>query len=203
MPSAVEAGAVAGAAERRRRRGDDAEHRAVRQAVAIGRRRRLLAQRLDRAVALRRGRRGSRRGATYTLSIDQRVAPPTSMYSMKRTSAPNGRANSIRSTSSSSLVPRMTTVSILSGETRRASAASMPASTCVQAVAARQRAEALRAQGVEADREPVQTRPRASAAAARRAARRSWSAPGRAAPAWPPAGAPASAGRGAAAARRR
>src|SRR5712692_5156111 len=43
--------------------------------------------------------------------MDQRVAPPTSMYSMKRTSAATRLPNSMRSTSSSSFTPRITTVS--------------------------------------------------------------------------------------------
>jgi len=47
-----------------------------------------------------------------TLSVDQWVAPPTSMYSMNRTSALICLPNSSRSTSSSSLTPRMMTLSI-------------------------------------------------------------------------------------------
>ena len=70
-------------------------------------------------TSLRRSMRPYRRFNTLrmsarekTLSIDHCVAPPTSMYSMKRTSAPTRFPYSNRSTSSSSLVPRMTTVSI-------------------------------------------------------------------------------------------
>ncbi len=50
-----------------------------------------------------------------------RVAPPTSMYSMKRISAPSRAASCTSDSTSSSLTPRMTTVSILNpGKTRAA-----------------------------------------------------------------------------------
>ena len=60
--------------------------------------------------------------------MDQWVAPPTSMYSMKRTSAPTDFPNSMSGTSSSSLRFRMTTVSIFSEAKPARDAASMPAS---------------------------------------------------------------------------
>ena len=79
-------------------------------AIAIGRRGALLDHRLDPARSA--GPATSSISARLTTwSIDQCVAPPTSMYSMKRTSAGAVRPNSIRSASSSSLTPRMTTVS--------------------------------------------------------------------------------------------
>ena len=64
-----------------------------------------------------------------TCSGDHAVAPPTSMYSMNRTSASCVRANSIRSTSSSSFTRRMTTVLIFSRSNPAARAAAMPART--------------------------------------------------------------------------
>ena len=82
-------------AERLGRRRDDAEDGAVRQAEAIGRRRRLLDDRLDRPV-VRRSSVASISLPRHDASIDQCVAPPTSMYSMKRTSAPM-RASRTRS----------------------------------------------------------------------------------------------------------
>ncbi len=84
----------------------------------------------------------------------QRVAPPTSMYSMKRTSAGTDVANSTRSTSSSSLTPRMTTVSILvptkptSVATRLEDGAVRPSSG--------QQLEALRAERVETDGDAIE-----------------------------------------------
>ena len=69
----------------------------------------------------------SRRGSTS--SIDQRVAPPTSMYSMKRTSAFKRRPYSSIGSSSSSLTPRITTVSILTLSNPAAAAASRPRRT--------------------------------------------------------------------------
>ncbi len=63
------------------------------------------------------------------MSIVQRVAPPTSMYSMKRTSAPRSLAKSIKSLSSSSLYSRITTVLILRGFNPPSAAASIPSST--------------------------------------------------------------------------
>ena len=89
VPQAVgrQPAAIAALAERLRRRRDDAEDRAVRQAVAIGRRRRLFDDRRDRAVVRRRAAASISRRDT-TRAIDQCVAPPTSMYSMNRTSAP-------------------------------------------------------------------------------------------------------------------
>ena len=122
--------------------------------IAIGRRGRRFAQRLDRSVVRRERRRASPLRDT-TCDIDQCVAPPTSMYSMKRTSAPRAFANSSSGISSSSLTPRMTTVSILkpgnaidggvdAGEHAR------------QLVEARQLDEAIALQRVEADRQAVQ-----------------------------------------------
>src|SRR5260370_34522519 len=64
-----------------------------------------------------------------TWSGDQRVAPPTSMYSMKRTSASCVRANSIRSPSSSSLTPRITTAFSLIFPSPAWRAATIPAIT--------------------------------------------------------------------------
>ena len=63
-----------------------------------------------------------------TCDIDQLVAPPTSMYSMNRSSAPRAFANSSSGMISSSLTPRITTVSILKPG-NVSTAASMPAST--------------------------------------------------------------------------
>src|SRR4030095_12313269 len=62
-----------------------------------------------------------------TCSIVQCVAPPTSMYSMKRTSAGAVLPNSLRSASSSSLTPRMTTVSSFVPLKPTAGSAAMPA----------------------------------------------------------------------------
>ena len=63
-----------------------------------------------------------------TREADQSVAPPTSMYSMKRISAPTRPAYSTSAGSSSSFSPRMTTVSSFTVLNARAAAA-MPAST--------------------------------------------------------------------------
>ena len=140
---------------------------------ALGRRRRSrLVDRRDRAVVARRARRASR-AARRRGRATSGVAPPTSMYSMKRTSASTARPYSIRSTSSSSLTPRMTTVSILSRpKTRRAAA--MPAWTRVELVEARQRLEAIAVQRVEADRDASEPGGLAARRSDRRAARR-WS----------------------------
>ena len=113
IPHAVggEATPVAVGAERRRGRGDDAEHGAVGEAIALGGRRAAgLDERLDAARSGGAAAPGSASRDT-TLSIDQRVAPPTSMYSMKRTSAGTLRRTRSGRPSSSSLTPRMTTVS--------------------------------------------------------------------------------------------
>ena len=59
----------------------------------------------------------------------QRVAPPTSMYSMNRTSAPIPRPKSTSAGSSSSLTPRRTTVSIFSASNPASAAASRPRRT--------------------------------------------------------------------------
>jgi hypothetical protein len=58
------------------------------------------------------------------------------MYSMNRTSAPWPRPNSMIGTSSSSFVPRMTTVSILRPG-KSGAAVAMPAEHAVQLVVAR------------------------------------------------------------------
>ncbi len=77
------------------------------------------------------------------------------MYSMNRTSAPRARANSIRSTSSSSLTPRMTTVSSLrAGEERRGRVDA--GEHAMELVVPRQRLEAIGVQRVEADRQAMQ-----------------------------------------------
>ena len=120
---------------------------------------------------------GSRRAVT-TCSQLQLVAPPTSMYSMKRNSAPRAFANSSRSISSSSLTPRMTTVSILS-RGRAAAAASMPCAHAIELVVARQLDEAIVPERVEADRHPVQPGVLQRAAPSARAARRWSSSPDR------------------------
>ena len=62
-----------------------------------------------------------------TSFIDHRVAPPTSIYSMKRTSAPTRFPNSSRSTNSSSLNPRITTELIFTLANPDAAACSIPA----------------------------------------------------------------------------
>ena len=67
--------------------------------------------------------------ASNTRSGRHPVAPPTSMYSMKRTSPRWSEANSKRSTSSSSLNPRITTVSSFSGRSPAAFAAVIPSRT--------------------------------------------------------------------------
>ena len=90
VPHAVggQAAAVAGVAERRRRRGDDAEHGAVGQHERDPRCAAVLSSRgVD--VAIVRGERGFEylTSRDTTLNGDHLVAPPTSMYSMKRTSA--------------------------------------------------------------------------------------------------------------------
>ena len=64
---------------------------------------------------------------------------------------------SISGTSSSSLTPRMTTVSSFSEAKPAAAAAAIPSSTCVQIVSARERAESSGSQRVEADRDAVQS----------------------------------------------
>ncbi len=64
-----------------------------------------------------------------TCSRDQRVAPPTSMYSMNRTSAPAPRAYSSNGSTSSSLNPRMTTAFSLTLANPAATAEATPAST--------------------------------------------------------------------------
>ncbi len=149
MPSAVRRLRSHAAAERLRRRGDDAEDRAVRSAY----------DRRAPTSPARRSARSDRSGgqaprafldAETTRSGDQRLAPPTSMYSMNRTSALTERPYSIRATSSSSLTPRMTTVSILSWPKARYAAA-MPAMHRVELVEAGQRLEAIGLQRVEAD----------------------------------------------------
>ena len=113
QPDAVgrQAAPIAGRAERLGRRRDDAERGAVRQEEPIGRRRRAV-ERQDRPYCASIRASISRRETTA--SGVQRVAPPTSMYSMNRTSAPTPLAYSISGTISSSLTPRITTVSSLS-----------------------------------------------------------------------------------------
>ena len=163
-----------------------------------------LVDRLDRPVMRVERARASRARARRARG-DQRVAPPTSMYSMKRTSAVDRPCRTrSASTSSSSLTPRMTTVSILRPAEDARAAASMPASTRVELVEARQRAEASRLQRVEADGDAVAGRRACSAS--------TWSASSTplvvSARSCKPrlarrASRPAPAGRGAAAARRR
>ncbi len=147
QPVGREPAAIARLAERLGGGRDDAEHQAVRQPEAIGRRRR-------RFVRSARSPRSAPRGRSSiscrdtTRSIDQCVAPPTSMYSMKRTSAPWRRPNSSSATSSSSLTPRITTVSILSPG-KSGAAAAMPAST---RSSSSERVSALKRRGVAACR---------------------------------------------------
>src|SRR3989442_4354181 len=90
-----------------------------------------------------------------TLSIDQSVAPPTSMYSMKRTSPPTRLPYSIRSTSSSSLYPRMATVSNFSPLNPTRTALSMP-SNLPEGIPPRQGLEPFGLEGVQAHGHPVQ-----------------------------------------------
>ena len=137
---------VAGAAEGLRRRGDDAEDRAVRKPEPLRGRGALLDDRLRRPRRPPAGRAIS--GARDDASGDQRVAPPTSMYSMKRTSAPTPSPNSSRATSSSSLTPRMTTVSILSASKPALDAASIPREDGGELVEARERGGSGRASSV-------------------------------------------------------
>ena len=87
----------------------------------------------------------------------QCVAPPTSMYSMKRTSAPTRSPNRIRSASSSSLVPRRTTVSILSRPKVVGGGGDALEDRGVIA-RARQRGEAVGVEGVEAHGDAVEAR---------------------------------------------
>ncbi len=72
-----------------------------------------LAREMDSTGPYRAVSTSSIRTRGMTFSMDQWVAPPTSMYSMKRTSAGTVLPNSMRSTSSSSLTPRITTLSSL------------------------------------------------------------------------------------------
>ena len=102
---------------------------------------------------------------------------------MKRTSAPTLAARTrCRSASSSSLTPRMTTrVELEPGPAARADRRDALEHPGVR-VAAGQRLEAVRAQGVEADRDAGGAPPRGARPPARPAARRWWSWPGRAMP---------------------
>ena len=129
VPHAVggQPAAIAAAAERIGRGRDDAEHGAIRQPEPIGRRRRISPRSAESA---RSGPPADRASpcARRRAAADQRVAPPTSMYSMNRTSAFTVFPYSIRSISSSSLTPLMTTVSILRRPKTRC-AASMPSFT--------------------------------------------------------------------------
>ena len=128
VPHAVgcQPAAIARPAERLRRRRDDAEDGAVRQPESIRRRRRVVDEGLNGPVAARQPIEHLRRDTTSV--GDQRVAPPTSMYSMNRTSAFSGLPYSTRSISSSSLTPWMTTrVDLETPNTR--CAAAMPSWT--------------------------------------------------------------------------
>ena len=89
------------------------------------------ADRAGRGVAgpYRRPRRDSISVCGTTFSGDHRVAPPTSMYSMNRTSAPADFPNAIRSGSSSSLKPRITRAFSLIRSNPALEAASMPRRT--------------------------------------------------------------------------
>ncbi len=67
-------------------------------------------------------RRSSSSARGTTVPLDQCVAPPTSMYSMNRTSAEMDAAKSSSGSSSSSLTPRMITASSLVPSNTRAAA---------------------------------------------------------------------------------
>ena len=116
VPGAVggEPAPVAGPAEGRRGRGDDAERRAVRETEPLGRRGRLLANRLDRPVPLGQCR-GSPPGRR---PVPRPVGPPAHVHVLdERTSASTPRPN--HEVDELVLVtPRMTTVSSFSPGTR-------------------------------------------------------------------------------------
>ena len=80
------------------------------------------------------------------------------MYSMKRTSAPTLRPYSIRSTSSSSLTPRMMTLSIFSESKPARAAASMPASTAACSSNRVSVSKRRRIERIEADGDAVEAR---------------------------------------------
>src|SRR4030095_11870972 len=92
--------------------------------------------------------------------MDHGVAPPTSMYSMKRISASAPRAYSMRVAISSSLTPRITTVSSLSprkpARAPRARPRGAPLQHLGRGIPARERAEAVRPQRVKAHRDAVE-----------------------------------------------
>ena len=90
-----------------------------------------------------------------TCDIDQFVAPPTSMYSMNRISAPRAFANSSSGMISSSLTPRIMTVSILKPG-KRIDGGVDAGEHARQFVEARQLHESIALQRIEADREAVQ-----------------------------------------------
>ena len=77
------------------------------------------------------------------------------MYSMKRTSAPRALANSTIATSSSSLTPRMTTVSIL--KPGKSGVGGVDAGQhAIELVVPRELHEAIALQRVEADGQAMQ-----------------------------------------------
>jgi hypothetical protein len=91
-----------------------------------------------------------------TRAGDHFVAPPTSMYSMNRTSAPADFPYSTKSTSSSSFTPLMTTASILKRRTRGSCGGH---AWCTREfVEAREGFEAVGAQRIERDGNPPKTR---------------------------------------------
>ena len=92
-----------------------------------------------------------------TVDASQCVAPGTSMYSMKRISAPRAPAYVTSASTSSSLTPRIRTVSSFI-DPKASMAASMPASTSGEVIAARQGLEAVGHQRVEADGDAAQAR---------------------------------------------
>ena len=118
---------VARPAERRRGRGDDPERRAVGQPEALGGRGALLADRLDRPYRSRQLARSI--SARDTTCVARPVGRPAHVHVLDEPhlGADPARRTPARSISSSSLTPRMTTVSSLSPANPACRTASMPA----------------------------------------------------------------------------
>ena len=113
-----------------------------------------------------------------TFDAAQCVAPGTSMYSMNRISACRAPANATRASISSSLTPRISTVSSLTVP-NASRAASMPARTSREVIAAGECLEAGTLQRVEADGDAPQSGLSQCAWPAPRGGRRWSSSPGR------------------------
>ena len=105
-----EAAAIACRAEWRSRGRNDPERRSIGKPKALRRGRTAFNYRFDRAISFREiGKYGPR---DKTFSADQSLAPPTSIYSINRTSASTCLPYSINAPSSSSLNPRMATYQV-------------------------------------------------------------------------------------------